>query len=127
MYLQERIMIDTSEISLTPPVSSQEESYSIPADVDKKIPCEFYEMMHNELLRVLEIDWIKELQASNYGYEETYYDLRSSSPAWRAAFYNACYLTYSMWLYTYWDGLDWESQDDFDSILEDRIIELFAE
>lgn len=120
-------MIDTSEISVTPPVLSPHESYSIPADVDRKIPQEFYEVMHKELLRVLGIDKIKELQASNFEYEETYYDLRSSSPAWRAAFYNACYLTYSMWLFTYWDGLDWLSQDDFDSILEERIIERFAE
>lgn len=119
-------MIDISEIAIEPTYTEKSKHYTIPENVDRRIKSEFYDSMHMELLRIYGIERITKIYPVSCSGEDGYYDLRSSSPEWRAAFYNACYMTRSLWLYIYWDGLDWSSQDDFDSILEERIIERYA-
>ena len=107
--------------------------YTIPEEIDKKIPEYFYYAMMGELCSIHgpmmfeKIPWI-EFDDEGSEIPETgdesqdYYDLDSSTGGWYEALRATCNKLNMNWLLEYWKTLEWYDSDIFDGIIEDRII-----
>lgn len=93
--------------------------YSIPKEVDQKIPKYFYFAMAGELCSISG-PWLFDKINDGDGVE--YYDLHSGTSGWAAAFYATCKKLDMMWLYEYAVGLNWYDCDMFDGEIEKRIV-----
>lgn len=113
--------------------------YTIPPEIDEKIPEYFYFAMAGELASILGPDVFEEIciykmdddfnnildENGNYIIEEKYYDLDSGSAAWYEAFKATCKKLGLEQLISYHYSLEWYDSDVFDGIIEYRIIEKF--
>lgn len=113
--------------------------YSIPSEIDMKIPDYFYFAMAGELASIMGPDIFTVIpiyklddndnevldENGNYIIEDEYYDLNSSTAGWYEAFKATCHKLDLPWLIDYHDKLEWYDSDVFDGIIEDRIIMFF--
>ena len=105
--------------------------YTIPKEIDNKIPKYFYLVMVGELCTDFGPNIFKKLPYDEYTKKsdkvdenDSYYDLAASTYGWYDAFKEACKKLDIMWLVDYWNKLAWYDSDTFDWIIETRIIEL---
>ena len=94
--------------------------YSIPEEIKKKIPEEFYYAMGGELCAIGGPKIFEK-------FEEDYYDLNSSTAGWVEAFKETCRKLDMKWLVDYWYTLEWYDSDIFDGEIEMEIIKRFCE
>lgn len=111
--------------------------YTIPKDIESRIPDYFYYAMAGELVSIFG-PWILEKQdypeyddgneiLGDPNVDGSYYDLNSSTSGWNEAFKMTCKKLNMMWLMDYYETLEWYYSDIFDGIIEDRIIENYIE
>jgi hypothetical protein len=94
--------------------------YSIPEEIKKKIPEEFYYAMADELCAIFGWENIERIV-------EEYYDLNSSTAGWLQAFKKTCSRLDMEWLVDYCHTLEWYDGETFDGQIEMEIIKRFCE
>lgn len=110
--------------------------YTIPEEIDNKIPQYFYYAMAGELCSIFGPEIFQKITDVEYDdagnrippkddVDHSYYDLDSSSGGWYEALRMTCKKLDMEWLINYLDSLEWYDSDIFDGIIEDRIIEKF--
>lgn len=91
------------------------EKYVIPNDIDTQIPDYFYYALFGELMSVFGEDLLK--SAKEFGC------LPSSTAGWVAAFTMTCKKLDMKNVLEYYNSLDWYDSDQFDGIIENRVID----
>lgn len=112
--------------------------YTIPKNVDERIPDYFYFAMAGELCCVFGPQIFQQIDGVEYDEEGNrlapiddadymYYDLCSSTGGWNAAFKATCEKLDMGWLLDYYDTLEWYDSVILDGVIEKRIIEKVVE
>lgn len=112
--------------------------YTIPEEIDNKIPQYFYYAMAGELCSIFGPEIFQKITDVEYDdagnrippkddVDHSYYYLDSSSGGWYEALRMTCKKLDMEWLLNYLDSLEWYDSDIFDGIIEARIIEYFIE
>lgn len=103
--------------------------YSIPTEIDLKIPSYFYIALAGELCSILGPQIFNKITDFDEDTEEefSYYDFDSGTSGWYAAFKTTCKKLDLQWLLNYYDTLKWYDRDIFDGIIEDRIVTRFID
>ena len=91
------------------------ENYSIPEEIDSQIPDYFYYALFGELIGVFG-EYLLE-SAHKFGC------LFSSTAGWVAAFTMTCKKLDMKNVLEYYNSLDWYDSDQFDGVIEDRVID----
>ena len=98
--------------------------YSIPKEVNERIPDYFYQAFAGELFAVF---GYKTAMRMFEQCDKGVIDLCAGSSGWLMAFEMTCAKLNMMWLYNYRHELEWDSASIFDLRIESRIAERFAE
>lgn len=108
--------------------------YRIPEEIKSCIPDHFYYALIGELVSVFGCFILQPLDCPEYDddgvriankdntYTESVYDLNLSTNGGSLAFFATCKKLYMMWLYDYWNALDWDQGDLFDREIEEEIV-----
>lgn len=99
------------------PIIDDFAKYTIPEEIDSRIPEYFYPAMAGELCSIYGSEILQQIG--------DYFDMDSSTRGWYEAFKMTCKKLNMDWLLDYWNSLEWYDSDIFDGIIEDRIIEKF--
>lgn len=97
-------------------------TYNIPDDIISKIPDYFWPAIAGELCSVFGPDIFVKPECGMYGLF-----FISSTAGWNAALKVTCHKLDMMWLYEYYDKLQWWESDMFDGEIESLIVERFVE
>lgn len=103
--------------------------YTIPEEIDSKIPSYFYIAFAGELCSILgPVIFTKyKMDPDDENNKEYYYDLDCGTCSWYAALKATCNKLDMNWLIDYYGTLEWYDSDIFDGIIEERIVKNFIE
>lgn len=87
--------------------------YKIPEDIRKNIPSSFWLALGGEITSVFGVDVWKMYEGQRVA------DYICGTAGLHFAVKMACWKLDMMWLYKYYDSLDWYESDQFDSIVTD--------
>lgn len=111
-----------------------DKDYKIPNEIKSCIPDHFYYALAGELVSIFGHFILQPLDFSVYDDDgvriankdntdtEPVYDLNLSTNGGSLAFFATCEKLHMMWLYDYWNALDWDQGDLFDGEIEEEIV-----
>lgn len=103
--------------------NNERSEYTIPEDIDSRIPDYFYSAMAGELFSVVGWD-----EARSMFYPEQRLDcvdLDSGTEGWAVALEMTCKKLDMAWFWEYYESLPWQESDVLDGIIEQRIGQRF--